>query len=112
VHERSAIEIFGASLQRQMLEREDVEAALTEALADPTGGGLQLYYQPVVDARTGVVAGAEALIRWERPGRGLIVPDAFIPIARSNVVDHRSGLLGAQRGHPPTGCLDRRARPG
>jgi diguanylate cyclase (GGDEF)-like protein len=83
LHEESAIEIFDADLQRQMIEREDVESALTAALADPSGGGLQLHYQPVLDATSGAMVGVEALIRWDRPGHGLLAPDSFIPIAEA-----------------------------
>ncbi|MEY2433320.1 MAG: hypothetical protein QOC92_3045 [Acidimicrobiaceae bacterium] len=85
-HDRSAIEIFDADLQQQMIEREDVETALTAALADPAGGGLQLHYQPVLDAASGALVGAEALIRWDRPGHGLLAPDSFIPIAEATAL--------------------------
>ncbi|MFI1994729.1 putative bifunctional diguanylate cyclase/phosphodiesterase [Actinoplanes sp. NPDC020271] len=44
-------------------------------------GQLLLHYQPKVDARTGAVLGAEALVRWHHPGYGLIPPDDFIPLA-------------------------------
>lgn len=80
-HERSAIEIFDADLQRQLLERDEISAALAAALADPAGGGLQLHYQPVLDTDTGAMVSAEALIRWDRDGCGLLAPDSFIPIA-------------------------------
>ncbi|MDX6234340.1 MAG: hypothetical protein QOH68_3440, partial [Nocardioidaceae bacterium] len=80
-NERSAIEIFDAALQQQMIEREDIESALAAALGDPTGGGLQLHYQPVYDAMSGAIAGVEALLRWDRPGHGRLAPDSFIPIA-------------------------------
>jgi diguanylate cyclase (GGDEF)-like protein len=82
-HERSAIEIFDAGLQQQMIEREDIEAALRAALADPSGGGLQLHYQPVLDAASGHLVSAEALIRWDRPDHGRLPPDSFIPIAEA-----------------------------
>jgi diguanylate cyclase (GGDEF)-like protein len=85
-HERSAIEIFDADLQHQMIEREDIETALTAALADLAGGGLQLHYQPVLDATSGALAGVEALIRWNRPGHGLLYPDSFIPIAEATAL--------------------------
>jgi EAL domain-containing protein (putative c-di-GMP-specific phosphodiesterase class I) len=43
---------------------------------------LTVYYQPKADLRTGEVKGAEALVRWEHPERGLLMPDEFIPLAQ------------------------------
>jgi diguanylate cyclase (GGDEF)-like protein len=48
-----------------------------------------LYFQPHVDLKTRRIGGAEALIRWRHPNRGLVQPDAFIPFAE------RHGLAGA-----------------
>jgi diguanylate cyclase (GGDEF)-like protein len=85
-HEGSAIEIFDADLQQQMIERVDIETALAAALTDLSGGGLRLHYQPVLDAASGALAGVEALIRWDRPGKGMLMPDSFIPIAEATAL--------------------------
>jgi predicted signal transduction protein with EAL and GGDEF domain len=49
---------------------------------------LVLHYQPKVDVCSGAVAGVEALVRWQHPERGLLMPDVFLPIAE------RNGLMG------------------
>jgi diguanylate cyclase (GGDEF)-like protein len=48
----------------------------------------ELYYQPKIDAPTGEVTGAEALLRWHHPQRGMVSPSVFVPIAE------RHGLIG------------------
>ncbi len=55
-----------------------MEADLRRAIAE---GELQLHFQPKVDARSGAVLGAEALVRWQHPERGLVAPGDFIPLA-------------------------------
>jgi diguanylate cyclase (GGDEF)-like protein len=50
---------------------------------------LELYYQPKIDGRSGQITGAEALVRWHHPSRGLLGPGLFIPVAE------RFGLIGA-----------------
>jgi EAL domain-containing protein (putative c-di-GMP-specific phosphodiesterase class I) len=67
-------------------ERVQLESELHTAV---TQNQFQLYYQPKVHTRTGTVRSAEALIRWIHPQRGLIPPDAFIPLAEE------CGLIGA-----------------
>ncbi|MFC7341049.1 EAL domain-containing protein [Saccharopolyspora griseoalba] len=54
-----------------------LEGQLREALATD---GLELHYQPVVD-QDGAVVSAEALVRWPHPERGMLAPDAFLPVA-------------------------------
>ncbi|HUP76148.1 MAG TPA: EAL domain-containing protein [Acidimicrobiales bacterium] len=85
-HDGSNIEIFDADLQRQMIQREDIETALTAALADPTNDELELHYQPVLHIASGKMVAAEALIRWDRPGHGLMQPDEFIPVAEATAL--------------------------
>jgi diguanylate cyclase (GGDEF)-like protein/PAS domain S-box-containing protein len=55
-----------------------LESQMVQALAR---GEFVLHFQPQVRARDGVLVGAEALIRWNHPERGLLLPDAFIPLA-------------------------------
>ncbi|MBL7002900.1 MAG: EAL domain-containing protein [Gammaproteobacteria bacterium] len=57
-----------------------LESELRQVL---TTNQFQLYFQPQVDAKTGELVGAEALIRWNHPEQGFIAPDLFIPIAES-----------------------------
>ena len=63
----------------------DMLRELRQAL---TNDELELYFQPKIDVRSGKVTAAEALIRWQHPTRGLVMPDAFLPLAE------RSGLIG------------------
>jgi len=59
-------------------ERLALSGALRDAIEQ---GALVLHYQPQVDLASGHVCGVEALVRWPHPERGLIPPDAFIPLA-------------------------------
>ena len=59
-------------------EKLALEALLRRALAQ---GEFQVYYQPQVNIATGQVIGAEALVRWQNPDRGIISPAEFIPLA-------------------------------
>lgn len=59
-------------------------AVLQAAMADGLERGeFQLYYQPFVDVADERVVGYEALLRWHRPGHGVVGPDAFIPVAEA-----------------------------
>jgi diguanylate cyclase (GGDEF)-like protein/PAS domain S-box-containing protein len=69
---------------RDAQEQLELALRLRKAIA---ADELVLYYQPVVELRTGTMTGAEALIRWEDPIRGMIPPDDFIPLAE------RTGLI-------------------
>jgi diguanylate cyclase (GGDEF)-like protein len=63
-------------MRRRILER-DVVCAASE-------GQLRLLYQPIFALETRAIVGAEALVRWMHPDRGLILPDQFIPLAESS----------------------------
>lgn len=59
--------------------RHEIEAELREAMR--AGEGLRVVYQPYFGARSGEMLGAEALIRWDHPVRGLMLAEQFIPTA-------------------------------
>lgn len=75
---RGRFAIFEQGLQQRIVIRHEVEQALHVAITEDE---LILHYQPVVEISTGRMMGAEALIRWDRPGHGLLSPAAFIEIA-------------------------------
>ncbi len=50
---------------------------------------LVLHYQPQVDLATGEIEGAEALVRWQHPRRGLLAPDVFVPLAEDTGFIHQ-----------------------
>jgi EAL domain-containing protein (putative c-di-GMP-specific phosphodiesterase class I) len=52
---------------------------------------LDVYYQPQIDVRTGQVVGAEALMRWNHPDKGMIPPNQFIPVAEESGLIHPMG---------------------
>ena len=91
VRHRADMAMYAAKLSgrnRPQLWEPDLETALTgrdafevEVLSAAPAGQLRLHYQPIVALDTGAISGLEALVRWEHPERGLIFPDAFIPVA-------------------------------
>ena len=74
-------EVFDASLRARALERVRSEAALRRAVEREE---LVLHYQPIVGMAGGAVDGVEALVRWERPGVGLVPPGDFVPLAEAS----------------------------
>jgi diguanylate cyclase (GGDEF)-like protein len=75
---RGNYHFFQPEMDAQMQERRKLELDLRKALLAEE---FELYYQPLVEAATGAVTGFEALLRWNHPERGLVAPDAFIPVA-------------------------------
>jgi diguanylate cyclase (GGDEF)-like protein/PAS domain S-box-containing protein len=75
---RNRFEFYAPHLATHPPERLSLETALKRAVER---GELQLLYQPKLEIATGVVAGAEALVRWEHPELGLLLPSQFIPMA-------------------------------
>jgi diguanylate cyclase (GGDEF)-like protein len=69
---------FVPAMEDDARERFDLLRDLRTALEN---NQLELYYQPKMDAATGKVTAAEALLRWQHPTRGMVPPSVFIPIA-------------------------------
>jgi diguanylate cyclase (GGDEF)-like protein len=83
---RQGAVVYDADLDHYSAERLSLVAELRQAI---DGGDLVVHYQPKVRLCDGKVTGVEALVRWQHPERGLILPDEFIPLAE------QTGLIGA-----------------
>ncbi len=73
----SVCRFFVAGMDRVSRERLEMEAAMRRALERQE---FVLHFQPQVSLESGCVVGAEALLRWQRPGHGLVPPSEFIPL--------------------------------
>ncbi|MBF0370095.1 MAG: EAL domain-containing protein [Magnetococcales bacterium] len=78
---RNSYQFFSAEMTETARRRFALENNLRHALERDE---LRIYYQPQVDLVNGRVIGAEALIRWQHPGRGMISPADFIPVAEES----------------------------
>jgi diguanylate cyclase (GGDEF)-like protein len=69
---------FEVAMDARMRARSALELDLRKAIVN---GEFELYYQPIVDVKSGHATGCEALVRWHHPERGMIAPLEFIPVA-------------------------------
>ena len=83
---------FSPELSDKYAIRNDIELQM-EGTIDSGSGALVLHYLPEFDMRTGEVLGAEALVRWQHPTRGLMMPDSFISVVESINLAGRLGRL-------------------
>lgn len=72
------IEFYRKEINAQLPKQLEIESDLHEALKKKQ---FQLYYQPLINLKTGKISGMEALIRWQHPVHGFISPIHFIPLA-------------------------------
>ena len=77
-HGRNDVQFFTPGMDAITQDRGKLESDLRQALSRQQ---FVLHYQPKVDAQTGLLRGAEALIRWMHPERGMVPPATFIPMA-------------------------------
>lgn len=82
-HSNNHLQFYVASIDQEIRDRKQLEKDLSMALEN---NQFHLVYQPQVNLQTKRIIGAEALIRWEHPERGLVPPDDFIPVAETNGV--------------------------
>jgi len=78
---RQSYQFFKPAMYARALERQSVEEGLRRAIELSQ---LALHYQPVISLTTGEIIGAEALLRWTHPTRGMVSPADFIPVAEDS----------------------------
>lgn len=97
---RNTYQFFTEEMNRRARRRLSIEAELRKAIDN---GELRIHYQPKIDMRGMAISGAEALVRWQHPSRGLLSPGEFIPVAEE------AGLVaGINEWVLETACRDAR----
>ncbi len=74
-------EVFDVAMRAQALERLQLDTAVRHAAERHQ---FVPFYQPIIDLRTGCLAGFEALLRWQHPDRGIVSPAEFMPLIEEN----------------------------
>ncbi|HEX8692359.1 MAG TPA: EAL domain-containing protein [Longimicrobium sp.] len=77
---RDAIKFFAPEMNERLRDRLELERTLRRALAQEQ---LRLHYQPVLEVASGRVIAVEALVRWQHPERGLLLPGDFLEVAEA-----------------------------
>jgi diguanylate cyclase (GGDEF)-like protein len=86
--------LYDRSMRTRVMERFEVERGLRTALHE---GSFEIAYQPIVDAHTSLVVGAEALLRWDRPGIGMVLPSSFMDVAEESGLIIPMGMWALDR---------------
>lgn len=85
---RNQIQFYSQSVHQEVMQRMSIEADLRNAV---TKNEFEVYYQPQVNALDGQVVGAEALLRWNHPTLGVVLPGEFLSIAEETGLVDRIG---------------------
>jgi diguanylate cyclase (GGDEF)-like protein/PAS domain S-box-containing protein len=78
---RNCFCFFDPEMSAAASVRHELETELRRAIQQDQ---FELYYQPIIDSKTRKISGAEALVRWNNPTKGMISPDKFIPLAEES----------------------------
>jgi diguanylate cyclase (GGDEF)-like protein len=92
--ERGTTVVFAAEMEGDLQERRFIKREVANALA---AHAFEVYYQPIVKADGGAIAGVEALLRWNHPVRGFIPPSVFVPVAEEAGLMDRLGEFVLRR---------------
>lgn len=91
---KGQVAIYSDELDKGRLRRIEIEGQIGAGLAN---GEFDVVYQPIIDAATGTVVSAEALLRWPRRTQGALSPDEFIEVAEATGQIHPLGLYVLER---------------
>jgi diguanylate cyclase (GGDEF)-like protein len=92
--DRGTTVVFAAEMEAEFQERRFIKREVASALA---AHAFDVYYQPIVKADGGAIAGVEALLRWNHPARGFIPPSVFVPVAEEAGLMDRLGEFVLRR---------------
>ena len=101
---KNRITLYDATLDAERLRKAEIENGIRRGLENDE---FDVVYQPIVDARTGVISSVEALVRWPRRPEGPMFPDQFIDVAECSGLIHPLGQFVLRKA-----CLDLGAVPG
>ena len=95
---RGGSQVFSAEMREQTIREGRLEQELRAALARDE---LRVVYQPIIELKSGLVSGFEALVRWQHPRRGLLGPGEFLPVAAESGLEQEIDRWVLRRA-----CLD------
>ncbi len=91
---RDAFCFYNQNMNQDLQRYLDLESRLRNAISNQL---LQLYYQPIIELKSGKIVGAEALMRWNDDKYGFVNPEEFISIAEKNGMIHQVGEFAIQQ---------------